>query len=1482
MICGPLPMFANDPGGGAPGVGANVTLSTTSTTATLSNGVISAVIEKSNGRITSYKLNGTQMVDTANPIYYSMDGGASYEQPSGCVYSLVSSTTDMVHIMTKRTWNANAGYKHVFDIELHYILRRGDTGLYAYAVLDHPASYPATAVGEWRIVWKLARNTPTTFMFERGYVDDDRKGEMPTYADYQNASPTSIAEIVKLNTGIWAGRYDGKYSYAVEYIKHGTFGKASNVAKKGVWFALGGFDYFNDGPTHQDLSISESYLLMHFGRNHFGGSGTNVAAGEAYRKMFGPFLLYCNATTATTNAGDALWTDAKAQAAAEQAAWPYAWLDNADHPGPAGRGTATGRFVITDPLKPSVSATGAWIGLAAPETVAGNWQQQSKGYQYWSRVDAAGDFTIRGVRPGSYTLYAFNNGVVGEYSKTDVVITAGGITNLNTLTWTIVHPGASIAWEIGTPDRTAAEFRHGNEYFKPFLWDVFPAQLPNPLVYTIGTSNPATDWNYAHTAYPTTDASGVTTLGEWKWRVDFPLAAVPSAGEATLTVAVASANYARHFLFINDETTAISRLSPRYSGGNAVFRQGIHAKYSVVDIKIPVSKLRVGANSITFSASSVDSIGYHLMYDYIRLELPAFPPPPPSSGRTLTWTGGTTAAANTWDAGTTPGFTTGGSATAFATGDAVVFDSTGSNATAVTLTGSLEPNSVTVNATKNYTFSGTGDLTGRMGLTKSGSGRLTLSSANTYSGPTVVSGGTLGFGNDAANATALGTGPVTLNGGTLAMFYSSTNVSVTAPWNIEVPSGATATFAPAWRSALNGKLTGGGTLNYTLPNGAIRAGIFGDWTGFTGRVNATTTGTADFRMALDYSWAGLPNGALNLGPGVTAYYAGNLNSGAGTTVAFGELSGAATASLKGGAVGGRRINYRIGGLNTDATFAGTLAEQANGLTNLVKTGSGVWTLSGLGTLAGTARVEGGTLLVGSSLTLGAAAVVDVASGGTLRVGGTLTAATVQIADGGTYVGAGTLNAALVNDGQSLCTGGTFRVNGAVTNNGNLRLTGGAVLAVSGGFINNGVLDLIDANPTLPAGFVNNGIVLTARAPATLVWAGVVEPLWGNQQTANWLNGASPDVFRPGDTVVFDDTSTEASIELVGSLAPAAVTVNTASAFTFGGTGAISGPASLTKTGAGLLSFATAQPLSGLVSVNAGTLQLGLAAAFSSAAGFAVSSGATLDAGGLTGGFGVAAGQTLGGAGTVAGATTVLGTLAPGDAGAGTLTFTGNLTLGVGSAIVYELGTVSDRVTVGGNLTLGGSLTVVPRTGFGPGTYTLFTSAGAVQLAPGGVIFSSPPAGYTLTLGTTPQGSVNLVVAFAATPYAQWQTQWFGASPGPSAATGADPDGDGENNLYEFATGQSPLATTSAAPTLAIASGGASLDFTYSRGLSALAAGYGFTVERSDTLVVDSWVPAGASEMVLSTDSVRQTVRATVPMDAATRRFLRLRVTTPAL
>ena len=83
--------------------------------------------------------------------------------------------------------------------------------------------------------------------------------------------------------------------------------------------------------------------------------------------------------------------------------------------------------------------------------------------------------------------------------------------------------------------------------------------------------------------------------------MNFNLPAVPRTGNATLTVAFAGANYARLFLYLNGETTAFSRLSPSISGGNALLRQGIHAKYSYVDVSIPVSRLRQGSNTFRFS-----------------------------------------------------------------------------------------------------------------------------------------------------------------------------------------------------------------------------------------------------------------------------------------------------------------------------------------------------------------------------------------------------------------------------------------------------------------------------------------------------------------------------------------------------------------------------------------------------------------------------------------------------------------------------------------------------------------------------------------------------------------------------------------------------------------------------------------------------------------------------------------------------------------
>jgi rhamnogalacturonan endolyase len=232
------------------------------------------------------------------------------------------------------------------------------------------------------------------------------------------------------------------------------------------------------------------------------------------------------------------------------------------------------------------------------------------------KTDAAGNFKIPFVRPGAYTLSAFLTGAVGEFTQTGVQVGAGTDTPLGAVTWNVPHKGSSIAWEIGVPDRTASKFRHGNDYFHGYVWQNFSKEWPNPLDYTIGKSNPATDWNYAQTAY----VQG-TQISPWKWRIHFTLAAVPAAGDATLTLAIASAQHASINVYANDESKPVATVKPSIQGGNALLRESIHAKYCVEYVPIPVGKLKPGGNTITLEFPAARGADAHVMYDYLNLEM---------------------------------------------------------------------------------------------------------------------------------------------------------------------------------------------------------------------------------------------------------------------------------------------------------------------------------------------------------------------------------------------------------------------------------------------------------------------------------------------------------------------------------------------------------------------------------------------------------------------------------------------------------------------------------------------------------------------------------------------------------------------------------------------------------------------------------------------------------------------------------------------
>ena len=72
--------------------------------------------------------------------------------------------------------------------------------------------------------------------------------------------------------------------------------------------------------------------------------------------------------------------------------------------------------------------------------------------------------------------------------------------------------------------------------------------------------------------------------------------------------------------------------------------------------------------------------------------------------------------------------------------------------------------------------------------------------------------------------------------------------------------------------------------------------------------------------------------------------------------------------------------------------------------------------------------------------------------------------------------------------------------------------------------------------------------------------------------------------------------------------------------------------------------------------------------------------------------------------------------------------------------------------------------------------------------------------YTVTLvvsgpvGSSTNTQVNYITVL--TLFQAWQVQYFGSTNSPSAVPGADPDGDGQNNLAEFLSGTSPTNSAS--------------------------------------------------------------------------------------
>lgn len=85
----------------------------------MGNGIISATIQKNNGQIRSMLYSGFETV--LGNIYYSMDGGSSFQTPGPCVFSVTTQTPDLLDLSFFQLYT---GQPHVLDIDIHYVLNR--------------------------------------------------------------------------------------------------------------------------------------------------------------------------------------------------------------------------------------------------------------------------------------------------------------------------------------------------------------------------------------------------------------------------------------------------------------------------------------------------------------------------------------------------------------------------------------------------------------------------------------------------------------------------------------------------------------------------------------------------------------------------------------------------------------------------------------------------------------------------------------------------------------------------------------------------------------------------------------------------------------------------------------------------------------------------------------------------------------------------------------------------------------------------------------------------------------------------------------------------------------------------------------------------------------------------------------------------------------------------------------------------------------
>ncbi|MBJ2771023.1 autotransporter-associated beta strand repeat-containing protein [Salmonella sp. NW1196] len=428
-------------------------------------------------------------------------------------------------------------------------------------------------------------------------------------------------------------------------------------------------------------------------------------------------------------------------------------------------------------------------------------------------------------------------------------------------------------------------------------------------------------------------------------------------------------------------------------------------------------------------------------------------------------------------------------------------------------------------------------ISGSGQVVKSGDETLTLSGANSYTGGTLISGGTL----VASNVEALGTGDVTDNA-TLELNTGGDFDNAISGSGQVVKSGDETLTLSGSNTYTGGTLISGGTLVATNVEALGSGDVTDDAT-----LELNTGGTFDNAI----SGSGQ---VVKSGDDVLTLSGANSYSG-GTLISDGTLVASNVEALGTGDV----TNDAVLELNTGGTFDNAIS----GSGQVVKSGDETLTLSGANSYTGGTLISGGTLVASNVEALGTGDVTDNAtlelntggdfdnaisgSGQVVKSGDeTLTLSGSNTYTGGTLISGGTLVASNVealgtgdvtNDAVlELNTGGDF--DNAISGSGKVEKSGDGTLTLSGSntyrggtTISGGTL-LASNVEALGTGDVTNNATLELNTGGdfdnAISGSGQVVKSGGDTLTLSGNNSYT------GGTLISDGTLVASNVEALGS------------------------------------------------------------------------------------------------------------------------------------------------------------------------------------------------------------------------------------------------------------------------------------------------------------------------------------------------------------